>query len=308
MIEISHNEIPVLIGPTASGKTSIALELAETLPIEIISADSRQIYKYMDIGTAKPTKDELAKVKHHMIDILYPNVAFSAGKFADETLLVINNVLKRNKIPLIVGGTGFYIKAFFDGLSDEPENQTRELTRANLNKMLADNGREYLYKLLSEIDPVSAEKNKDMNPQRMIRSIEYYYSYGIKFSESAETPNKHNFIPKYFGLFPDRETLYKKINSRVDKMIDDGLIDEVRYLLSLGYDLKYNSMNTVGYREIISQFNGEITHDQSVELIKRNSRRYAKRQFTWFNKIVGITDVTKVIEPLKNHISSLLIQ
>jgi len=305
MTKIKPIAIPVIIGPTASGKTNIALELAKIAPIEIVSADSRQIYKYMTIGTAKPTNEELSLVKHHLIDFLFPNVAYSAGKFAEDALIAINDIISRDKIPVIVGGTGFYIKAFFEGLSDEPVSESRDLIRENLNNMLKDKGREHLYNLLKQIDPVSAEKNRDMNPQRIVRAIEFYYSFGIKFSESPESEKKHDFVPKYFGLFPEREFLYQIINSRVDKMIESGLIDEVQYLLSLGFDFKFNSMNTVGYKEIINFLEGQSTLDRAIELIKQNTRRYAKRQFTWFKKIEGVIDITNDIERLKNEFNRL---
>jgi tRNA dimethylallyltransferase len=298
-------EIPVIFGPTASGKTKIALDLAQIAPIEIVSADSRQIYKYMTIGTAKPTKEELSLVKHHLIDFLFPNVAYSAGKFAEDALTAVNDIINRDKIPVIVGGTGFYIKAFFEGLSDEPVNESRDLIRDNLNNMLNEKGREHLYQLLKQIDPVSAEKNRDMNPQRIVRAIEFYYSFGIKFSESPESEKKHNFVPKYFGLFPPRESLYQIINSRVDSMIESGLIDEVQYLLSLGFDLKFNSMNTVGYKEIINYLDGQTSLERAIELIKQNSRHYSKRQFTWFNKIDGVIDITNDSERLKNEFNRL---
>lgn len=305
MTENKTIDIPVIIGPTASGKTKTALDLAQIGPIEIVSADSRQIYKYMNIGTAKPTKEEMSLVKHHLIDFLFPNVDYSAGKFSEDALTAVNDILNRDKIPVIVGGTGFYIKAFFEGLSDEPVNESRDLVRDNLNNMLKEKGREHLYQLLKQIDPVSAEKNRDMNPQRIVRAIEFYYSFGIKFSESQESEKKHNFVPKYFGLFPQRESLYQIINSRVDSMIGSGLIDEVNYLLSLGFDLKFNSMNTVGYKEIINYLDGQTSLERAIELIKQNTRHYAKRQFTWFNKIEGVIDITNDLERFKNEFNRL---
>ncbi|MBE2190000.1 MAG: tRNA (adenosine(37)-N6)-dimethylallyltransferase MiaA [Desulfobulbaceae bacterium] len=305
MTENKTIDIPVIIGPTASGKTKTALDLAQIGPMEIVSADSRQIYKYMNIGTAKPSKEEMSLVKHHLIDFLFPNVDYSAGIFAEDALTAVNDILNRDKIPVIVGGTGFYIKAFFEGLSDEPVNESRDLVRDNLNNMLKEKGREHLYQLLKQIDPVSAEKNRDMNPQRIVRAIEFFYSFGIKFSESQESEKKHNFVPKYFGLFPQRESLYQIINSRVDSMIGSGLIDEVNYLLSLGFDLKFNSMNTVGYKEIINYLDGQTSLERAIELIKQNTRHYAKRQFTWFKKIEGVIDITNDLERFKNVFNRL---
>lgn len=293
-VKTTENKIflPVIIGPTASGKTSLAMELSINYPIEVISADSRQIYKLMDIGTAKPRKDELEITKHHLIDYLFPNVAYSAGKFAEDALLIVADIIKRGKIPLFVGGTGFYIKAFFDGLRDEPDTPAKDLIRQNLNNMLQEKGRDYIYSLLVEIDNISALMNEDKNPQRIIRALEYYYSHGVKFSEMKTSIKRHNYEPIYYAILPEREQLYNTINTRVDLMILNGLIDEVKYLLSLGYDLKFNSMNTVGYKEVISYLSNLITKDECIGLIKQNTRRYAKRQITWIRGLDSIINVT----------------
>lgn len=298
--------LPVIIGPTASGKTSLAIELSINYPIEVISADSRQIYKLMDIGTAKPRKDELEITKHHLIDYLFPNVAYSAGKFAEDALLLVADIIHRGKIPLFVGGTGFYLKAFFDGLQDEPDTPAKDLIRQNLNNMLKEKGRDYLYSLLFEIDNESALKNIDKNPQRIIRALEYYYTHGLKFSETTMSHKKHNYEPIYYAILPERKQLYNTINTRVDFMISNGLIDEVKYLLSLGYDLKFNSMKTVGYKEVISYLSNLITTDECIGLIKQNTRRYAKRQITWIRGLDSIIDVTNYKKSLNQFLQMFL--
>ncbi len=300
--------LPVIIGPTASGKTSLALELTEKYLIEVISVDSRQIYKYMDIGTAKPSKDELKLLKHHLIDFLYPNVTYSAGRFAEDALFVVADVIKRGKVPLFVGGTGFYIKAFFDGLQEEPANPSKELIRQNLNNMLREKGRDYLYELLVQIDFKYAIKNEDKNPQRMIRALEYYYAHGVKFSEMLQPIKRHNYEPVYFAILPRPELLYKVINNRVDLMISRGLIDEVKHLMSLGYDLRFNSMKTVGYKEVINYLKNECTWDECVSLIRQNTRRYAKRQITWIRRLEGIIDITKDKTPLNQFLKAFIFQ
>lgn len=272
----------VIIGPTCSGKTSLALNLAKKLNSEIISADSRQIYKYLDIGTAKPTLEELNSIKHHFIDILDPSAEFNASMFEIEALKIITELHSQNKIPIIAGGSGLYVKALIDGIFDSIDSD--EDYRIELLELKNKFGNEYLYKELKKIDPVSAEKMLPQNWKRVIRALEVYKISGEpiwKLQSSHQREVNVNFIQ--YGLNWEREILYKNIETRVDKMIEDGLIDEVSNLINK-YDKSLNSLNTVGYKEIIEFLENKISKERAVELIKRNTRRYAKRQLTWFRK------------------------
>ncbi|MBZ0181482.1 MAG: tRNA (adenosine(37)-N6)-dimethylallyltransferase MiaA [Melioribacteraceae bacterium] len=272
----------VIIGPTCSGKTSLALNLAKKLNSEIISADSRQIYKYLDIGTAKPTLEELNSIKHHFIDILDPSAEFNASMFEIEALKIITELHSQNKIPIIAGGSGLYVKALIDGIFDSIDSD--EDYRIELLELKNKFGNEYLFEELKKIDPVSAEKMLPQNWKRVIRALEVYKISGEpiwKLQSSHQREVNVNFIQ--YGLNWEREILYKNIETRVDKMIEDGLIDEVSNLINK-YDKSLNSLNTVGYKEIIEFLENKISKERTVELIKRNTRRYAKRQLTWFRK------------------------
>lgn len=272
----------VIIGPTCSGKTSLALNLAKKLNSEIISADSRQIYKYLHIGTAKPTLEELNSIKHHFIDILDPSAEFNASMFEIEALKIITELHSQNKIPIIAGGSGLYVKALIDGIFDSIDSD--EDYRIELLELKNKFGNEYLFEELKKIDPVSAEKMLPQNWKRVIRALEVYKISGEpiwKLQSSHQREVNVNFIQ--YGLNWEREILYKNIETRVDKMIEDGLIDEVSNLINK-YDKSLNSLNTVGYKEIIEFLENKISKERTVELIKRNTRRYAKRQLTWFRK------------------------
>jgi len=272
----------VIIGPTCSGKTSLALNLAKKLNMEIISADSRQIYKYLDIGTAKPTLEELNSIKHHFIDILDPSAEFNASMFEIEALKIITELHSQNKIPIIAGGSGLYVKALIDGIFDSIDSD--EDYRIELLELKNKFGNEYLYEELKKVDPISAEKMLPQNWKRVIRALEVYKISGEpiwKLQSKHQRDVKINFVQ--FGLNWEREILYKNIETRVDKMIENGLIDEVSNLINK-YDKSLNSLNTVGYKEIIEFLENKISKERAVELIKRNTRRYAKRQLTWFRK------------------------
>lgn len=275
----------VIIGPTASGKTSLSLKLSEISDIEIISSDSRQLYKYLDIGTAKPTKEELNAVKHHFIDYLTPDEYYSAGRFGKEAKVILKKIHENNKIPVITGGSGLYIQALCDGLFDEEaENEKREGIRKTLYSELEKCGKEELYNKLIALDPEIANYYADKNPRRTIRALEHILTTGELFS----TAIKKNFEKKlkcvYFGINFEREELYKRINKRVDIMIEQGLIKETENVLNMGYSKDINSLNTVGYKEIINFLEGTYSLDFAIEEIKKNTRRYAKRQITWFKR------------------------
>lgn len=277
-----EQRVVVIVGPTCSGKTKLGIELAEKLNSEIISADSRQIFKYLTIGTAKPSKKELSQVKHHFIDILEPSENYNVGLYEKDALKVIDELSAKNKLPIVVGGSGLYIKAIVDGIVDiDSDEELREQLIEEKDKY----GNEFLYNKLKQIDKEAAESMLPQNWKRVIRAIEVYHLTGKSILEIHEIQKRNlNYSFYQFGLNWERETLYKNIEKRVDDMIGSGLVEEVKNILELGYDKKLNALNTVGYKEIISYLENEITLERAVELIKRNTRRFAKRQMTWFRK------------------------
>ncbi len=274
----------VLTGPTASGKTELALALSDYLPIEIISADSRQIYRFMDIGTAKPTKDELSRVPHHFIDIKNPDEYYSAGVFEKDADNTIQEIISRGKIPVVVGGSGLYIKALCEGFFQD-ENSSSELLaiREQLEQELAEKGRLALYQELSAVDPISAQKYSDMNPRRVIRALSYYRLTGIPFSVSHSSQLiEKNYNCYYFAIDIPRKLLYDKINLRTVNMWNNGLLKETIKLLEMGYTENLNALNTVGYKETILFIKGNLSKKNTISRIQQNTRHYAKRQLTWF--------------------------
>lgn len=275
-------EVIVIVGPTCSGKTYLSLRLAEILKSEIISADSRQIYKYLNIGTAKPSSDQVKKIKHHFIDDLKPDDDFNASKFAERTKIILEELIRQNKIPVVVGGSGLYIKALIDGISESADTDNE--LRAEFLELRKKFGNNYLYEELKKVDDVSAAKMLPQNWKRVIRALEVLKLSGKpiwQHHDNQTISKKFNY--RQIGLLWDRKILYQNIEERVDQMIGSGLVDEVESILKSGYSKDLNSLNTVGYKEIIQYLDDEISLDRAVELIKRNTRRYAKRQMTWFN-------------------------
>lgn len=278
------NPLIFIVGPTGVGKTKVAIQLARALGTEVISADSRQIYRGMDIGTAKPTREEQQEVTHHMIDILNPDESFSVGKYRRRVLPIIEGMQKNGMIPLIVGGTGLYVKAILYGLCPGPEADW------NLRKKLLEEeekfGEGHLYKSLTEIDPDAARKIKQRDKVRTIRALEVFYLTGNLISKTQQAHNfkETPFTSTIFGLSMDRRLLYRRIEKRIDAMISEGLIEEVRGLLDKGYDEDLNSMQGLGYRHITGYLKGKYDLADAVRLFKRDTKRYAKRQFTWFRK------------------------
>ncbi len=277
-----ERKVIVIAGPTCSGKTALAIKLAKHTNGEIISADSRQVYKYLDIGTAKPTKHELSLVKHHLVDFLYPEEDYNASIFEQDALKIIEELFNKNKTPIVVGGSGLYIKALTEGIFEGAgsDEQVREL----LKKKEQELGIEALFNELKIVDPESASKMLLSNKKRIHRALEVFYLTGKTISSLQKEfirNNNLNFIQ--FMLNYNREQLYKRIETRTDKMLAEGLIDEVKKIINLGYNKNLNSLNTVGYKEIFDYLDNKIDLDTAKELIKRNTRRYAKRQFTWFN-------------------------
>lgn len=286
---IQDKTVIAIAGATASGKTDLSIALSEYLPIEIISSDSRQVYKYLDIGTAKPSKDELSKVIHHKIDFLEPDSYYSAGQYAKECTPLIDELFAKNKIPVIVGGSGLYIKALCEGMFDDGLDSDYSAVREQLEAQLTEEGLDILYMELSQIDPVSAQLYIEKNPRRIIRALEYYYTHGIPLSTAQKQFDaKRNFNTLYFAIDWDRQTLYDRINRRTHIMWGDGLVQETENVLNMGYTASLNSLNTVGYKETIDYINGEISEDKAIELIQQHTRNYAKRQITWFKKIPNI--------------------
>ena len=278
-----EKRVIVIAGPTCSGKTSLGLQLAKKLNTEIVSTDSRQIYKHLTIGTAKPTKEELQKVKHHFIDSLEPNEEYNASKFEIDGLKVLNEIHSKNKFPIVVGGSGLYLKALVEGIFNAVD--TDEKYRQELLEIRKEKGNKFLYDLLVKSDPISAEKMLPSNWKRVIRALEVYKLSGKPINQlHAGYKRKDDYKFLQYGLSWERSQLYKNIESRVDAMIENGLVQEVREILKRGFSPKLNSLNTVGYKEIIEHIDGQISLERAVELIKRNTRRYAKRQLTWFRK------------------------
>jgi len=280
--------IPIICGPTGSGKTSIALQLARDFTIEIVSADSRQIFRKLDIGTAKPTRQEQESVPFHLIDIIEPGEKYTAFKFIEDAEKAISLILSRNKLPVIVGGSGLYLKALTDGIM-EIENESSEI-RTELERELAEIGIEQMYRQLCEIDPNEAEKFHPHNKVRILRALEIYRLTGRPKSELVKSSDykKSSFKFKHYCLLPDRQELYKRIEDRVEKMISDGLLDELQRLSALNFKEPVHRINVIGYSELIRHLDGELSKDEAIDLIKQNSRRYAKRQYTWFrNQIEG---------------------
>lgn len=275
--------VPIIVGPTGIGKTNLSILLAERLPVEIVSADSRQIYRKLDIGTAKPEKQIRERIPHHFIDIIDPSEYFSSGRFAKLARRTVKQIQRRNKIPLIAGGSGFYVKSLVDGIF-EIEIQDHKI-RDSLKQRIDSEGAESLHEELRKIDPALALKIKPRDKQRIVRGLEVYIITGKRLSELQERESEPaNFEPYFIGLTMERKQLYSRINQRVDKMLDDGLLVEVLYLKNLGYHTGMNALNTVGYKEVFSYLDNDISYDKMVDLIKRNTRRYAKRQYTWFKR------------------------
>jgi tRNA dimethylallyltransferase len=286
----NSNYVIIIAGPTASGKTAVSIELSKLLDIEVISADSRQIYKYMNIGTATPDDKELSAVKTYFINMIDPDQYYSAGRFGDDAFELVNEIFTNGKIPVVVGGSGLYIKALCEGFFDEKINlKNRNIVLSDLIKLLDNKGIEYIYEELKYVDPVSAEKYKDMNPRRFIRALEYYKLTGIPFSEAQKKYNKErNLNCLYFGIDVERKVLYDRINKRAEYMWNNGLLDETDKILSMEYSKFLNSLNTVGYKEAIAFLEGEMTELEALKEMKKNTRRYAKRQMTWFRKVPNI--------------------
>lgn len=280
---LEKKPVIVIVGPTAVGKTALALYLAEEFSTEVISADSMQIYRGLDIGTAKPSKEDLRTIPHHMVDIVNPDEKFSVGDYVNLARPIIENLHWKNKVPIITGGTGLYIRALIDGLCSAPgaDWKLREKLLQDENRY----GRGYLYMKLKEIDPVCTEKIRPGDMVRIIRAIEVYEKTGTPLSKFHVTHafGEERYAPIFIGLEQERSVLYKKINKRVDEMIDMGLVSETRWLLD-NYGDSCVPASRLGYRQMGSYIRGECPLDKAIGLLKRDTRHYAKRQLTWFRR------------------------
>ena len=276
-------KVVVIVGPTASGKTAVSIELAKKINGEIISADSMQIYKYMDIGTAKPTLDEMQGIKHYMVDVVMPDETFNVAKYKSMAESAIEEILKKGKVPIIVGGTGLYINTLVDGIefADVPcdEEYRNELIEKGYRE-----GAMSIYKELEKVDSESAKKIDPNNIRRVARALEIYKVTGkTKTQLDIESRKEVKYDYRLFGMEWDRETLYNRIDLRVDKMIEAGLIDEVRNVTEK-FKISNTAVQGLGYKEVIEFLNGNISYEEMIEKLKLETRHYAKRQLTWFRR------------------------
>lgn len=284
------NKLVILTGPTAVGKTHLSIQLAKKINGEIISADSIQVYKGMDIGSAKITKEETDGIHHHLIDILEPKEEFNVHIFKKLATKAINDISSRGKIPIIVGGTGFYIQAVLYDINFD-DTETDYEYREYLEQLAKDKGNAFLHNMLKEVDPESAAAIHCNNLKRVIRALEYYKQTGKKISEhnEKERENKSPYNFAYFVLNDKRDKLYNRINQRVDIMFDNGLLKEMETLIAKGYTRDLVSMQGIGYKELFNYFDGKTSLDETKELIKKNTRHFAKRQLTWFRREKDVT-------------------
>lgn len=276
-------KVIIIAGPTGVGKTNFSLELAKKYNGEIISSDSMQIYKKMDIGTAKIKFDEMQDIPHHLIDIIEPEDLFSVSDFQKIALEKIQDIHHRGKTPIIVGGTGLYIDSIVFNM-DFNKTIGNPKRREELESILNIKGKDYIVNMLKNLDPLAENRVDLNNMRRVIRAIEIIETTGNQKNYKTDMVKRDNLNCKMFILIKDRELLYESINTRVNTMISDGLVNEVIYLKARGLTTKHQSMKAIGYRQIFNFLNKELTFEESVELIKRDSRRYAKRQLTWFKK------------------------
>ncbi len=279
------NKILIIAGPTAVGKTNLSIELAKELNGEIISTDSMQIYKYMDIGSAKITKDEMEGVPHHMIDVVDPSTPFSVAEYKERASKCINDIISRGKLPILVGGTGLYINALTCNMNFTEAESDNEY-RKELEKLADEKGNEFIHEMLKDIDPISYKEIHYNNRKRVIRALEVYKLTNKPFSSFNSGDDFYNcpYDVRYYVINMDRAKLYDRINLRVDIMLEKGLIDECIKLKNMGYNSLMQSMQGIGYKEVLYYLDNKISYAEAVEMIKQGSRNYAKRQLTWFRR------------------------
>lgn len=275
----------ILTGPTAVGKTALSIDLAKAINGAIISADSMQVYRHMDIGSAKITKEEMQGIPHYLIDVLEPQEEFHVVKFVELAKAALNEIYANGQIPIVTGGTGFYIQALLYDI-DFTDQECDEAYRESLAQIAKEKGADVLHEMLREVDPKSAEAIHANNVKRVIRALEFYHLSGQKISEHNETEREKTspYQFAYFVLTDDRTHLYERIEKRVDLMMEQGLLDEVKNLKAMGYHRDMVSMQGLGYKEILDALDGKITLDEAVLKIKKETRHFAKRQLTWFKR------------------------
>ena len=321
-MENSTSKIIVLCGPTAVGKTDLSLLIAETFSCEIVGVDSMQVYRHMDIGTAKPTQAERARINHYLIDIVDPDDNYTLGRFVKDAQEAIRKINSHNNIPLLVGGTGLYLKGLLQGLfaedylaaeaGDNEGKSCAESVRDDLRKRLLETGNETLHRELAEVDPDSAERIHPNDTQRLLRGLEIFYTTGIPWSLhlTDQRKNTTQYQTLKIGLTRPRQELYERIDKRVCLMAEQGLLDEVKMLLDMGYAKELKAMQSIGYRHMINFLDNKWTWAQTLEMLARDTRHYAKRQFTWFNndKEISWYDVLQQDTILKEIKRFLLLQ
>jgi len=276
------NKLAAIVGPTAVGKTRIAIEVAKRLNAEIISCDSMQIYRGLDIGTAKATPEEQNGIVHHLIDVVDPDEDYSVARFQEQAKSIIQELNQKKRLPLLVGGTGLYYQALVDDYTFYPLESHQKIRR-QWNNLIKEKGLDYAYNYLQSIDPQYASTISLNDQKRIVRAIEVYQLTGQPFS-ALQTKSQHAYQLAVVGLYLEREQLYQRINLRVEQMLDSGLIKEVTLLRDKGYNLNHNSMQALGYKQVSSYLEGFLSEEEMIEEIKRETRRYAKRQLTWFRK------------------------
>lgn len=317
---LENNEKPIVIvvvGPTASGKTSLGIKIAKEVNGEIISADSMQIYKGLDVGTAKATEEEKKEAKHHLLDICNIEDKFSVADYKKKCYEKIDEILNQGKTPVIVGGTGLYVNAVLNNMNFDNEEtleevEKKKLYRESLEKLLAEKGKEYLYNMLKDLDPEAAQNIHMNNTKRVIRAIELanegIYKGNVEKRNDLWNKNdsKYDFVTVYINM--PRDILYDRINRRVDAMEDSGIIEEAKMLKSMNLDKNSTALQAIGYKEFFEYLDGKETLQEALEKLKQNTRRYAKRQITWFNKLNcdlvlnEKTDEKEIIDKLKRKV------
>lgn len=282
---MSKKPLIILTGPTAAGKTKLSIALAKAVNGEIISADSMQVYRHMDIGSAKIRPEEMQGIKHYLVDILEPTQDFNIVMFQKYAKQAIEEIYEKGKVPIMVGGTGFYIQSVLYDIDFNESDENNEL-RTELEKIAKEKGVDYLHQMLKDCDPKSAEAIHANNVKRVIRAIEFYRQTGRRISEHNETEREKMsaYDSHYFVLTDKRERLYANIDRRVDLMLEEGLVDEVKELLAMGCKRDSTAMQGLGYKEIIAYLESEISLEEAVYIIKRDTRHFAKRQLTWFRR------------------------
>lgn len=299
-------KVIVIVGPTASGKTSLSIELAKKINGEIVSCDSMQIYKDMDIGSAKPTKEEMQGIKHYVLDEVEPTKRFSVAEYKIKAEEAIEEILKKKKVPIVVGGTGLYANSLIYGIEYDDIKLDEEYRNKLMNEASSEEGLKKLYEDAKKIDEKAIEKISPNDKKRIIRILEIYHATGKNKTEQEKNSRKNEvkYDYKIFGINIERPILYERINKRVDIMVEQGLVEEVKDLIKK-YPEFPTAMQAIGYKEIVQYLNNELTKEEAIEKIKQETRRYAKRQITWFKRIENLKWIDG-LENTQNNINIIL--